>query len=94
MRRRWIHWLLAALLATGQLALLAHQSDIDAHSDGEICGICLLAHGSDTALPANFILSLDLAEPPVFAPADFSTRLCHSTTAPQIRGPPLSTPYS
>ncbi|MGW8309699.1 MAG: hypothetical protein ACWGNB_01430 [Thiogranum sp.] len=94
MRWRFMHWLLAALLASGQLALLAHQSDIDTHADGEPCSICLLAHGSNNALPACFTLSLDILEPPVFVPADFSSGIRHSTDTPQIRGPPLRTRYS
>lgn len=54
MQRWFSHTLSALLLVVCQTALLVHQSDIDAHSHGENCTVCLLVHGLDNALPMHF----------------------------------------
>lgn len=53
MRQRLYQWLPALLLVLSQTALLIHQADIDAHTHGETCTVCLLAHGVDSAVPAG-----------------------------------------
>lgn len=68
---RWFsHTLSALLLVLCQTALLVHQSDIDAHSHGEHCTVCLLVHGLDNALPAHVAV---LPAVPAAAPAHAET---------------------
>ena len=54
MQKCLLHWLTALLLILGQTALLAHQTDIDAHHErGEDCVACNLAHNLDAAVTAS-----------------------------------------
>jgi hypothetical protein len=53
--QRWLsHGLAAFILVLSQTVLLVHQADIDAHSHGDNCSVCLLVHGLDSALPTQF----------------------------------------
>jgi hypothetical protein len=65
MRQRLLHWLPAVLLVLCQTALLVHQADIDAHSHGENCTVCLLVHGLDNALPTPFVVHVSRPVSPV-----------------------------
>ena len=90
MRRRLSYWLLAALLVIGQAALLAHQSDVDAHSHGDRCAVCLLAHGLDHAVPGQFVLHLDKVDAPRLAVAPAATRAVVAAVYYPVRAPPFS----
>jgi len=90
MRRRLSYWLLAALLVIGQAALLAHQSDVDAHSHGDRCTVCLLAHGLDHAVPGGFVLHLDKVDIPQLAVALAVTRAAPAEVYYPVRAPPFS----
>lgn len=93
MRRRLSYWLLAALLVIGQAALLAHQSDIDAHSHGDRCTVCLLAHGLDHAVPSQFVLHVNSLETPVFTGGPLEARVAPAAVYYPARAPPfLHTP--
>jgi len=53
MQKRLLQWLAALLLVFGQTALLAHQTDIDAHHDkGDDCAVCQVAHSLDATVTA------------------------------------------
>jgi len=53
MQKRLLQWLAALLLVFGQTALLAHQTDIDAHHDkGDDCAVCQVAHSLDVTAAA------------------------------------------
>lgn len=51
MRKLLLHGLIALLLVLGQTALLAHQTDIDAHDGSDDCVVCHLAYSLDAAVP-------------------------------------------
>jgi len=54
MQKRLLQWLLASMLVFGQTALLAHQTDIDAHHDnGDDCAVCQVAHSLDATVTAS-----------------------------------------
>jgi hypothetical protein len=73
MYRRSLKWLLAALLTAGQFALLVHLTDADVHPHDEDCGICLLAHGAEHAVPSLFVFDFDRAPcPATVVPAQTS----------------------
>ena len=90
MRRRLSYWLLAALLVIGQAALLAHQSDVAAHSLGDQCTVCLLAHGLDHAVPGKFVLHLDKPDVAQLAVAPAATRAAPAAVYYPVRAPPFS----
>jgi hypothetical protein len=65
--------LFAVLLVIGQFALVLHQLDIERHTDGKECSICLAAHNLNQLLPAGFTppVVAAVAESPGALPASF-----------------------
>jgi len=91
MHTRLIPWTLAVLLVLCQSALLLHQSDLNAHSEGGICSICLLAHGIDTALPTLPFLPNARPETPTLAHDTPRAGYCHvAIQAYDSRAPPVN----
>lgn len=59
MQKRLLQWSTALLLILGQTALLAHQTDIDAHHDkGDDCVVCQVAHSLDATVVASQALAV------------------------------------
>jgi len=85
-------WVLAALLVLSQSALLLHQSDIDAHSDGKPCSVCLLAHGLDNALASQPVLHGDSAPHTALTASRHSFNYrCPTGSSYRTRAPPQHT---
>ena len=83
-------WLLVAVLVVGQTTLLAHQSDLDAHSDSaDNCVVCHIASGMDgisTCTPTHAVNRVrGEIQPPIIATAFYPA----FTQLPRSRAPPV-----
>ena len=90
MRRRLSYWLPVVLLVLCQSLLLLHQADLDAHSHGDTCSLCLVAHGVDSALPSTVAVAYSgpvSAVPTTASDTNQATSRCGIYFA---RAPPLS----
>lgn len=87
---RFVEFLFVAVLVTGQLGLLLHQSDIEHHSGGKECSICLAAHNLDHPLTTSFMPPATTAAA-VSAAAPPTARTVSRTPARLVaRSPPVS----
>ena len=87
---RFVGLVFVAVLVAGQLGLLLHQSDIEHHTGGKECSICLAAHNLDHPLGASFMAPLNTA---AAVPAAAPPTACTVSRTPLrlvARSPPVS----
>ena len=91
MLNRLNHWIVALLLVIGQGALLAHEADIEHHSEANNCEVCLVATGHDNAdsvQPHHYSFTSDA--PFVFPSTDYLPRSAYKFHQ-HSRAPPFNT---
>jgi hypothetical protein len=90
MRVRFIHLLLVAALAVGQLSLFIHQTDLAAHPVGDVCSVCLHASALDhMAVAGGMALAIGGGASFLFVPVELPCPTS-SAVASRARGPPSS----